>query len=129
MGKECLSLAGRHGQCPHPERRPTCRPRELAPLAGGQGMPRPDRLPGPKIQGGGWAEAAFGSLPTSGKAEAIGLDRHKPRLGRLKGGHTVDWDRTRPRPGRLGAQGPVGHSTDRPSPAAAGSGKGWAAVH
>ena len=80
-------MVGRQG--PHPGRRPAVkvqadqgptsqesagRQGELAPLAGGQGTPRPDWSPRPKIRGGGRAEAASGSRPTSGGAEAIGRD-------------------------------------------------------
>ena len=56
------------------------------------------------VWGGGRAEAAFGSRPTSGKAEAIGRDWHTPRLGRGSGAALKAGTDDAPDPG--GAQEP-----------------------
>ena len=54
---------------------PAAGPGGLAPLeaAGGRGAPHPDRSPGPKIRGGGRAEAEFGSCSATGKGRG-----HRP---------------------------------------------------
>ena len=86
-GKECPTRTGRQGshlgrggRQSEPDQGPTSHgpaagPGGLAPLepAGGRGAPHPDRSPGPKIRGGGRAEAEFGSRSATGKGRG-----HRP---------------------------------------------------
>ena len=69
----------------------------------------------------GWAEAAYGGRPTTGRAEAKGRDWHTRRLGWLPGGHNVGRDRRRPRPGRRSrATAPTDRAQQPPGRARAG---------
>ena len=91
-------------------------------LAHGRGAPHPDRSPGPKIRGGGRAEAEFAAQPRA-KAEAMGRECPTSRLGR--------WSGATQQPETDVAQTRVairGHSTVGPRPAAAWLGQELAPI-